>query len=162
MSMALLAFLVPDVTITQAVSTFTGFYMVQLVYGAAMLFVVSLAKVYYAEYRHETIDEDLPTEHIVDQRPDFFYGIRASGRQGAQMLLGLLYLPLCIGVLHMLEEVRHEARRPRALPTCYMCNWCALSLIDLKMNTCHRPFRSSWNFLLNKGLELGGAGGMRG
>jgi hypothetical protein len=126
MSMAMLVFVVPKVTLTQAVTTFLGFYLVQLVYGGLMLGVVSLAKVYYAEYRHETLDEDLPTEHTVDQRPDFFYGIRDSARQAAQLLLGVFYLPLCIGVLHIVEEVRHIAReREDAFPTCVLCNWYA-------------------------------------
>lgn len=124
MSMAMLIFVVPKVTITQGISTFLGFYFLQLLYGGIMLVMVSLAKVYYAEYRHETIDEDLPTEHVVDQRPDFFYGIRANGRQTAQMLLGIFYLPLCIGVLHMIEEIRHLVSvRIDALPTCVACNW---------------------------------------
>lgn len=124
MSMGMLVFVVPKVTIAQGISTFLAFYFIQLVYGALMLGAVSLAKVYYAEYRHETIDEDLPTEHTVDQRPDFFYGIRDNARQVAQVLLGVFYLPLCIGVLHMMEEVRQIAReREDPFPTCVLCNW---------------------------------------
>ena len=123
MSMAMLAFVVPMVTLTQAITTFLAFYFIQFVYGAVVGFAVGLAKVYYAEYRHETIDEDLPTEHIIDQRPDFFYGIRATGRQTAQAVLVLVYLPLCIAALHLVEEVRHLAAQPGAMPTCLVCNW---------------------------------------
>ena len=83
----------------RAGATFLFCYGAQLLYGAVQLIIVGVAKVYYNEYQHEVVNEGLLSEHTIDERPQFFFALRANCRAAAVSLLSLIYLPMCIANL---------------------------------------------------------------